>query len=607
MTENIRREIRLPETVSPFGPGAIADVAGSSLAAPDLSKWSTKTAEEIACARLSRQLGGGRLLSAPVVFGDLTDKTPAIPFWRFPAWRFCERCGAITKRTAVAKGRYVNECACRGKLVPMRFVAVCEAGSHLQDIDWPTWVHRVRRGADDQRTEVQRHCRERDNLKLDRVAKAGEGLASMVVRCTSCGIRKSMAALGSQSALMDDGFTCNGSQPWLNRNDSTDCMALLIPKQRGATGNYIPDLVSAIDIPQGEDPDIAKMDRIAEHPMLVSVRHMLGSPVAGALVDQIVEDLAKDGVEVRPALVFKVAETEGQAADRPIIALKEGEWFAFQTKIQAGFDENHSDFIVDGRDRSIGVTTHSELSRVFDGVGQVRRLREVKALHGYRRHSPEALKQPADIGGYSRTPSLPALELFGEGVFLRFDTERLAEWERREDVKRRAQVLSQRLSSNLLANQLDDPTPRYVALHTFAHLLLRRLSFTSGYSSASLQERIYAESPDNIDMAGVLIYTAAGDAQGTLGGLVRLGDQGLLETMILGALSDASICSNDPVCLESDSQGAARLNLAACHGCCLASETSCESRNLLLDRQLLLGGDDVEEGLFSEVLDALNR
>lgn len=107
-------------------------------------------------------------------------------------------------------------------------------------------------------------------------------------------------------------------------------------------------------------------------------------------------------------------------------------------------------------------------------------------------------------------------------------------------------------------------------------------------------------------MCGVLIYTAAGDAQGTLGGLVRLGDPGRLEAVILGALNDGWTCSNDPVCMESDSQGATRLNLAACHGCCLVSETSCEARNSLLDRQLLFGGANIRNGLFSPVIEALH-
>lgn len=606
MTENIRKEIRLSETVSPFGPGAIADISGLSLVAPDLSEWSSKWCEEITCPRLSEQLGGGRLLSAPVVLGDLTDKAPTIPFWRFPAWRFCERCGAITKRTAVDRGRYKNACPCKAQLVPMRFIAVCESGSHMQDIDWPTWVHRASDDPQDSKTEEQRHCRQRDSLKLRRVSAAGEGLASMLVICIACDARRSMAALGSKTALHDDGYRCFGSQPWLRKNDSSECSSMLIPKQRGATGNYIADIVSAIEIPPSDDPEVELLERIAAHPGISFVRDMLGSPMEEALIGSLVSQLAAEGLVAAPAQVMKAARASGQVAERPIVALKEGEWFAFQSKLEAGLDPEESQFIVDGRTRSEGVTAHPQVGALIDGVGQVRRLREVRALQGYRRHSPDAQKQPADIGGYARVPSFPALEMFGEGVFLRFDREVLSAWELQEDVQQRCGTLRNRLASSPLKDRLDDPSPRYLALHTFAHLLLRRLSFASGYSSASLQERVYAGSTEGVDMCGVLIYTAAGDAQGTLGGLVRLGDPGRLEAVILGALNDGWTCSNDPVCMESDSQGATRLNLAACHGCCLVSETSCEARNSLLDRQLLFGGANIRNGLFSPLIEALH-
>lgn len=116
-----------------------------------------------------------------------------------------------------------------------------------------------------------------------------------------------------------------------------------------------------------------------------------------------------------------------------------------------------------------------------------------------------------------------------------------------------------------------------------------------------MQERIYANTDRTDKTAGILIYTAAGDAQGTLGGLVRLGTPGKLIPLLVAALEDADFCSNDPVCIESDRQGASQLNLSACHGCALVSETSCETGNTLLDRQLILGGSDVR-GLLDDVL-----
>lgn len=124
--------------------------------------------------------------------------------------------------------------------------------------------------------------------------------------------------------------------------------------------------------------------------------------------------------------------------------------------------------------------------------------------------------------------------------------------------------------------------------------------------AASLQERIYAQSDRPDRTAGILIYTAAGDAQGTLGGLVRMGDPATLVPVLLAALVDAEVCSNDPVCIESDRQGSHQLNLSACHGCTLISKTSCEASNRLLDRQLVLGGRNVR-GLLEGVIEGLRE
>lgn len=284
-----------------------------------------------------------------------------------------------------------------------------------------------------------------------------------------------------------------------------------------------------------------------------------------------------------------------------LLDLKDGEWAAFLKKLDGGRDGSGSDFVVDGRSLG-GVTGPQSLLGKISGIGQVRRVREVRALRGFRRHDAEAAMISVDLGSDQRRwPTYPAIELFGEGIFLRFDERKLAEWEAQPEVEARAGILKERRADSPWAGRLDMPEPRYIALHTLAHLLIRRLAFASGYASAALQERIYANSDRTDKTAGILIYTAAGDAQGTLGGLVRLGAPEKLIPLLVAALDDADICSNDPVCIESDRQGASQLNLSACHGCSLVSETSCETGNRLLDRQLVLGGSDVR-GLLDDVL-----
>ena len=190
---------------------------------------------------------------------------------------------------------------------------------------------------------------------------------------------------------------------------------------------------------------------------------------------------------------------------------------------------------------------------------------------------------------------LPAYIVFGEGIFIELEEGQLRQWENRTDVSSRVQRLDdqyQKVSqTRRLRNRSIDQ--RFVLLHTLSHLLMNRLTFECGYSSAALRERLYYSSNPDYPMAGILIYTAAGDAEGTMGGLVRRGKPGNLEPVVRRALESARWCSADPVCAEAGEmggQGPDSLNLAACHNCVLVPETACEEFNRFLDRGIVIRG-----------------
>ncbi|WP_330437182.1 DUF1998 domain-containing protein [Streptomyces griseoaurantiacus] len=597
--EKIRHDLRLSETISPFGVGAIVDVRGESLMAPDTSWWDKKFAQEISCERLMARLGAGVLRQPPTHASRASKNTPALLYWRFPAWRFCERCGKLSILTGKKKGKWENACECGGYLVPMRYVAVCEKGSHVQDINWVKWAHR---GHGARTSEKVRHCHDYKSLRFRKLANRGEGLASLVVTCHGCGNARTFAELVTKGALQRDGLYCAGRQPWEPEGSvKKPCPHELIAVQRGATGNYMVERISALDIPEERPQSAEAADKIRGHVYFEKVVTDNGGPQAEMVAGWIADELG-----VTPETVLAVAAGEETSADEMLLDLKDGEWAAFLKKLGSGRDRTGGDFVVDGRSLE-GCSGPQNLLDKIDGIGQVRRVREVRALRGFRRHDADAVLIPSDLGPDRwRWPTYPAIELFGEGIFLRFDEEKLAAWETQPGVQARAGILKKRRIESSWAGRLDVPEPRYIALHTLAHLLIRRLAFASGYASASLQERIYANSDRADKTAGILIYTAAGDAQGTLGGLVRLGDPGKLIPLLVSALDDADFCSNDPVCIESDRQKASQLNLSACHGCALVSETSCESGNRLLDRQLVLGGSDVT-GLLDDVLTEVRR
>ena len=223
-------------------------------------------------------------------------------------------------------------------------------------------------------------------------------------------------------------------------------------------------------------------------------------------------------------------------------------------------------------------------------------MRETRAFVGFSRWLPEdgkSLEVKKDFIKLGKTINwLPAIVVKGEGVFFEFNKKRLIEWSSKDDVVRRAKQLSYNYNNERLnrGQAKRNIHPNFILIHTFAHLVINQFSYECGYGSSALRERIYCnlESMEEI-MNGLLIYTASGDSEGSLGGLVRQGKPGNLETIVYNAIENARWCSSDPICIDSHGQGPNSCNLAACHNCALLPETCCEESNMLLDRVMLIG------------------
>jgi hypothetical protein len=252
------------------------------------------------------------------------------------------------------------------------------------------------------------------------------------------------------------------------------------------------------------------------------------------------------------------------------------------------------------------------LENLIDKLVLVPRLREVRVLRGFHRIQPgddEKLVH-ASLTPYPKW--MPGIEVFGEGIFISFSEKAIVSWEKeyKNAIGKRIDAMNNRHKESVLSF-LPEPTPRFVMLHTLAHLLILQLSFECGYAAASLRERIYSAEPgsESGPMAGFLIYTADSDSEGSLGGLVRQGSPDRLIPTLLTALERGSWCSSDPICRELAGQGLQGLNRAACHCCSLIAETSCTGFNTLLDRMILLGSDEEDGcyGFFSEVLKKISE
>jgi hypothetical protein len=235
------------------------------------------------------------------------------------------------------------------------------------------------------------------------------------------------------------------------------------------------------------------------------------------------------------------------------------------------------------------------LSQWFSHLVRVVRLREVSALKGFTRIHPPGDPESPNYAQLSLRGLgwLPAIEVRGEGIYLELSSDSLARWETQAGVVERIRALDQRYQADWKQRFGEEKpprpiTPRRVLVHTFAHALMRQLTLDCGYSSTALRERLYVDHGD-AQMAGLLIYTATTDDDGTLGGLQREGMPERMERTIQAAIQAQAWCSSDPLCIEDLLVGEAGMSLAACHACVLSPETSCEAFNQFLDRARLVG------------------
>jgi hypothetical protein len=233
-----------------------------------------------------------------------------------------------------------------------------------------------------------------------------------------------------------------------------------------------------------------------------------------------------------------------------------------------------------------------KLDNLLERVVQVERLREVRVFRGFQRRdiTEECAFITPDFGTNS-TSWLPAIEVSGEGIFLQFSSEALGHWldENRDAIDQFTSIQLKAAEENDLPRRMGfNANPVFVMVHTFAHMLINQLSFDCGYSSTSLRERIYCGPESNL-YAGVLIFTADSDSEGSMGGLVEMGSPDRISEVVYRAVSRSEWCSGDPVCREIESQGIGGMNRSACHACSLVAETSCTYSNTLLNRLLVSG------------------
>lgn len=553
--------------------------------------------------RLTARLGVQELRAPPARPEDSPrwSKAPGavgVPFLRFPQWHVCTFCRELTyQRNRSATSIKCNLCSQDGKgkrfLVQVPLITLCADG-HLQEFPWTSWIQNC-------------SC-ETPALKLRQAG--GSGLANYTLSCTNCGKRRTLRGALNEAGLGQ----CPGERPWVLGAEPDRCDFERRGALRNATNVYFPEVVSSVFVPR-QAPSVPRglLDVLGTGRLPQVVSALLTEPADAPSTLKLLRAAAGSALDQYDNEQLSAAMRHLALADADdLVSLNEGDYRKAEFDVLCR-DIDDTDLLVK---KSPIEAYGSGLPGGFAGIGLVQELVVTKALAGFGRLFPPGsdettrTRQGTELLWKSSPPRerrwLPATRVKGEGLFIILEEERVRAWENRDEVKRRVRSLvDEARSSRYATNAPGDIGARLILLHTLSHLIIHRMVFNAGYSAASLSERLYAREPSDLSdgMAAVLVYTASGDADGSLGGLVRLGLPGVFETTVTEAIADARWCSTDPVCMElggSERQGPDGLNLAACHACAHVPETACESFNVLLDRALVIGSfDEPDLGYFS--------
>jgi len=627
---DIQKKIRRAQTIQPFGVGSIIDIDGESFVVNDISEWK-RPSQIVELERLNKILGYQKKLLS---FSNFENNEESVTVSRFPEWYHCSKCNNLqqihpSNKLLKEYGKPLcGNCNNKAKLSPMRFVAYCNNG-HLQEFDWWRFAH------SDQQQAQTGNCSIYDKIFFKTTGRHGGDFDQMIVSCGACNapgvpLKKLQQKVTGNFVHAQKGQSCCGTQPWMvNVFMSTDkrqkvaeqCKEEMRFEPRGSSSIHRSKILSALDISikkeENSDFDSSALDSllediIEEQAGMIDLSLLQLESDDNVYETKIERRASEANISYEKALDYLRKNLE-QRLNNNSTNHEETENIVKNPqenllKDELDFFRKRIDIHQDNFDITFESTKNaSQLTNLlFSHIAKIRRLREIRVLTGFSRG--KGLKDiPVDVG--EKRDWFPTIEAFGEGIYFELNKNTIIKYfkENGEEfaklIKGQQQVL-ERLNDHFF---LDIPdSDLFILTHTLSHLLIRQLTFNSGYSSSALREKIFVD--PGLNYAGIMIYTSELDAEGTMGGLV---DQARLEAidLVLDKITESAIwCSADPVCRETDSQGFSGLNRSACHCCSLIAETSCTFQNAMLNR-LTLGGlgkeRDEVSGIFNYIQDLI--
>ena len=572
-------EVRPNQFITTFGPGAILDSINDSLTILDTKYWEQNSkGDEIFFFFLANYLHVHHFYKPNTKDSKNKEgKTYGLPAVSFPSYHVCSnsKCQFIFD---IRKEGYFDvetykkfpgevKCPkCKYKAFPARFITICPNG-HMDDFPWREWVH------------SGGNC---DGDLILQTSRKNSTLGELWVKCLKCNKSRSM------TGALTTKFTCTGRFPHKPREKFKKCNCDAIGSQRGASNVYFGVTRSAISIPPWNDEIY---DLIMANIKLIDfARNMPDQNMREMNMGFVYEQNFKPKGYTREQFDKALATMDSDTKEKK--ELKELEYQTIVNHQKVALKKDYSYFKASEEELFLG------LEKFFSRMILIHRLREVMVLLGHTRVvSPEPDSNDdahtCRLSVDDDDKWLPATEIIGEGFFLVLNDDYLREWISINKVSERSTKFAQSYNEYVHSRGWQNTKPRnavYVLLHTLAHILIKEMAMQAGYSSSSMHERIYAGE----DMHGLLIYTGAADKEGSLGGLVQLGKKEKFFGLLKGALENALTCTTDPECLDKEPDSET-INGAACHACCMISETACENGNRMLDRSLVVTLPDHEE------------
>ena len=634
-------KLRPSQIITTFGPGSIINMEHDAIMLMGIHRWKEneddkKYFQEIYHPYLQNHLNVDFFRMPISKQGDTV-----VPCISFPQYGVCPNpnCNRLQKHSKESKIQIGGGFYCRfcdwGKdrihrLYHARFVQICDNG-HIDEFPWNKWAHKY---AEKNRGGCKESKEEGEKLTFKSKGKSS-GLGDYEVKCGYCGNYSSCAGATDKKVLERDlkFSTCFSNQPWLGGStkwQGKNCSEIPYGIQTRASALYYSSVSSALLIPRWIHPVHDALDENNGK----SANVVKGLRENGKSWEEIITWL--------PLVFGKLLEEFSVDEIKKQLELRwekdEDEFSNFKNVLDMEFDDlkdvksrliktSNGEPVIDVEPVSL---EDNNLIEYLDFLKKINRVTEIKVLRGFTRGKPPDQFAPVsfsekndnfrpispgsrkDYNTGQMVPIrwLPGVQHNGEGIFFSLNEKKLREWEEKKQVKERFEGLrtnyitsvekQARSKSEYVENVFSHP--RYVLLHTLAHLLIRKLSVTSGYHEADIKERIYHSKNTN----GIMLYTASVSSQGSLGGLVRIGEGKRFLKILKDSIKQSTRCSRDPMCFENNPEKIKKAGIitsnmggSSCYSCTLLPETSCENFNNLLDRWTI---NNLECGFFKELI-----